>query len=136
MGEVEKTAASLRIAGATLVPEDITGLLGRPPDFSYRSGERIPLPNGRVGAIQRHGLWSIKSAVARPGNLDAQIVELLRAVTEDLAVWGQLTSQFKVDLFCGLFIADGNQGLTISASSLLELGRRGIELEFDVYSLD
>jgi hypothetical protein len=36
-------------------------------------------------------------------------------------------------VFCGIFMAGGNDGLSLSANALLALGQRGIELDFDIY---
>jgi hypothetical protein len=54
-------------------------------------------------------------------------------VTGDIETWKALTSRFRVDLFCGLFMSGGNEGLAISPGVLFALGQRGIELALDVY---
>ena len=68
-----------------------------------------------------------------PGNLDMQIRELLDKVTSDLEVWRDLVHTYRVDLFCGLFMESGNDGVTLSPTSLAALGQRGIELQLDIY---
>jgi len=79
-------------------------------------------------------MWSISADDARPGDLDTQIGGLLASVSGDLAVWKHLTDVYSVDLFCGLFIVGGNQGLTLSSSTLEALGARGIKLDLDLYA--
>ena len=133
MGKVRETAASLRISGLDLLPDDVSSLLGRQPDLGYRRGDPMPLPDGRFGAPARLGMWSISADRARPGNLDAQVAELLATVTSDLSIWNRIASMYDIDLFCGLFIADGNQGLTLSVTTLQNLSVRGIELDLDIY---
>ena len=54
-------------------------------------------------------------------------------MTDDLGVWKALTSSYEVDMFCGAFMQSGNDGLSISAESMLDLGTRGIELDLDIY---
>lgn len=55
--------------------------------------------------------------------------------TGDLAVW-QSVAKYHADLFCGLFMRVGNEGLTISSQSLAALGARGIEMGLDIYGGD
>ena len=68
-----------------------------------------------------------------PANLDLQIQELLAQVTSDLRVWGELTTKYATDLYCGLFMASSNDGVSLSATTLLALGSRGLEICLDVY---
>lgn len=136
MGTVAETTASLRVVGPELIPADITARLGRLPDLAYGKGQPRPLPNGRSGGPAPTGMWSISAGTGHSGNLDAQIAELLAVVTGDLSVWQQLTSDYHVDVFCGLFIAGGNQGLTLQPSTLAALGARGVALGLDLYAAD
>jgi hypothetical protein len=43
-----------------------------------------------------------------------------------------LSRSFRIDLFCGLFMARANEGLSLSPATLVALGRREIELSFDI----
>ena len=47
--------------------------------------------------------------------------------------WASLAGRFRMDLFCGLFMAKSSEGLTVSAEALLALGARGIELGLCLY---
>jgi hypothetical protein len=38
-----------------------------------------------------------------------------------------------MDMFCGLFMKNENEGLSLSAESLAMLGERSIELSLDIY---
>lgn len=78
-------------------------------------------------------MWSLHSTDHEPENLDMQIRELLGKVTTDVAIWQALAHTYRVDLFCGLFMGSGNDGLSVSPNSLLALGQRGIELALDIY---
>lgn len=68
-----------------------------------------------------------------PEDLDGQIAELLSKLTPDLDMWARIGARFEVDLFCGLFMSNDNQGLSLSVTSLDALSRRGIELSLDIY---
>ena len=136
MGSVRKSVATLRIFGDDLVPEQVSSQLGCLPTASRQKDDTIV--GGRTGAqsISPTGKWSLRSADQQPESLDAQIVEILSKVTNDMDVWGNLVSRYRVDLFCGLFMAGENDGLTLSSSSLTALGQRGIDLSLDIYGSD
>ena len=78
-------------------------------------------------------MWSLHSVDQEPENLDGQIEEILAKVTADIETWQALVRRYRADLFCGLFMEGGNEGLVISSASLVALGERGIELALDVY---
>ena len=50
-------------------------------------------------------------------------------------MWRALVARYDVDLFCGWFLENSNEGVSLSPSSLLALGERGIELDVDIYGL-
>lgn len=79
-------------------------------------------------------MWSVSAEQRIPGDLDAQIAELLEGTTEDIGVWRNITSRFKSDIFCGLFLGEWNEGLSISPTTMKVLGERGILLDLDIYS--
>jgi Domain of unknown function (DUF4279) len=81
-------------------------------------------------------MWRLRATETTPGDLDAQVQEILSQLTNDTAIWNRLASQYDIDLFCGLFMEKENEGVGISASTLQELGARGIELSLDIYSGD
>ena len=132
MGPVQKSVATLRISGDDVIPAELTKLLGHAPSAAQEKGELIR----RTGAerIARIGMWRLISAEREPEELDEQIGELLNKLTDDMEVWRDLAGKYRIDLFCGLFMGSGNEGLSVSLSSLLALGQRGIELALDIYA--
>ncbi|EKS9800695.1 MULTISPECIES: DUF4279 domain-containing protein [Burkholderia] len=133
MARLRKTMASLRIIGDDLVPSEITRLLGCAPTDAHAKGEALVSRKTGQRRIARFGKWSLRAASREPGNLDAQIAELVTAMTDDLNVWLAITTRYKADIFCGLFMGRWNDGDSISAASLLALGSRGISLDLDMY---
>lgn len=132
MAQIQKSVATLRIFGDSLVPDEITNLLGCAPTVATTKGEIIRHPSGRE-RISRHGSWRLEALNCEPENLDHQVSWLLCQLTEDSDTWLFLNKTFKVDLFCGLFMGSSNEGFSLSPTSLLALGSRGIEIGFDVY---
>jgi len=78
-------------------------------------------------------MWRLSAMDREPEDLDAQIGDLLSKLTDDLTVWTSIAERYRVDLFCGLFMREGNEGLSITPESLAALGLRRIELGLDIY---
>jgi hypothetical protein len=136
MAQVSKSIATLRIMGDDLSPSEITALLGHAPTESQSKGDELI---GRVTGkrrIARIGIWRLAATPSEPENLDTQIAELLGKLTADMDVWNKIKKRYEVDLFCGLFMDQGNEGMSVSPSSLQSLGQRGIELALDIYGAD
>jgi hypothetical protein len=81
----------------------------------------------------RTGQWHLQAARKEPEDLSGQIDELLGKLTGDMQAWATIRETCRIDLFVGLFMNSGNNGLSVSPSHLLALGERGIELGLDVY---
>jgi hypothetical protein len=80
------------------------------------------------------GMWRLAANHQARGDVNAQISEILGKLSSDLASWRSLASRFRVEIFCGWFMEDGNEGISISPANLVALGERGIELDIDLYA--
>jgi hypothetical protein len=136
MPHIRKSAVSLRIMGDDLVPDEITALLGTSPTRAHRKGETgkhiVGLKVGDV-RVARSGMWMLKAHDREPEDMDSQIQELLNRMTTDFSVWRSITSRFRVDLFCGLWMTGCDNGMTLCPQSLAALGERGIEMGLCIY---
>jgi hypothetical protein len=133
MADIGKTRASLRIFGADLLPEEITSLLGCPPSKSAKAGDIDPRHKSET-RIVKEGFWLLASDEDDNPLLEKKVETLLGKLTGDLSVWKQLTSKYKVDIFCGLFLNEFNEGFGVSPALLKKLGERNLEIGFDIYS--
>lgn len=133
MGTVSRTVATLRFFGDDLLPDEITSRLGRAPSKSETKGDEWKRPNGII-RIARWGSWRLEAADREPGNLDAQVAELLSELSDDLTVWADLTTRFRADVFCGLFLDEGNEGISLAPQTLAMLGARNLKVGLDIYS--
>ena len=133
MAQLHKSVATLRVRGDDLIPDEITDLLGTSPSHAQRKGDRIVGPKTGQERTAKFGMWGLEASGCEPADLDGQIRELLDRTRSDLSVWQKLGKRYQVDLFCGLFMASINEGLTLSPQSLAALGERGIEIGFDIY---
>jgi len=116
-----------------LLPDEVTRLLGATPTKAQVKGQVLRGASGR-DRVAKFGGWWLQASEAVPADLDVQIHGLLAGLSSDLSAWKQLTSLYKVDLFCGWFMEAANEGVGISPSTLLSLGERGIELSLDIYA--
>lgn len=132
MNYVHKTVASLRFFGDDLDPEEITSMLGVKPTVGVRKGGKWITSIG-TEKIARRGSWRIKIDDRSPGDLDAQIANLLAPLTTDLVVWENLSSRFDADIFLGLFLHESNEGISLSPDTLRAVGSRGLELDLNIY---
>jgi hypothetical protein len=119
--------------GDDLRPEEITRLLGCAPTKSQRKDEVIRHPKSGKERVARIGMWSLEAADRVPSDPDAQVAEILAKLSPDLEVWRSITSSFRVDVFFGLFMKEWNEGLSLAPTTMVALGSRGIEADFDIY---
>ena len=132
MAQLNRTAASLRMSGEDLDPNEITELIGKPPSIARKKGDKFKTPKGK-SIIARTGLWAIKVDDKVPGNINDQIAEILKGTTQEVEIWLGLSKRFEVEIFCGLFLEYGNEGLDVSSNTMKLLGSRGIALDLDIY---
>lgn len=119
-GAVDRSAMTLRVRskvrGEGVDKKEVSRLLGRESDR------------------QKFRHWSLNAPDNEGADLDAQIAWLLDRVTHDLSVWKKVTVEYRVDLFCALYLERKNRGVTLSPKTMAELGTRGIEIDFDIYA--
>jgi len=133
MPAISRSVATLRVFGDSLVPEEITAKLGAEPTSCHRKGETERMRSGR-DLVHKTGMWRLEATSKEPEDLDSQIAELLFRLSADLEVWRTLSANYTLDLFCGLFMDQSNEGLSLSPLSMSALGERRIEIAFDVYA--
>jgi hypothetical protein len=133
MAKLYRSRASLRLFGEDLEPEEITRLLCCIPTSSQKKGEIIRHRTNGDEHVAPYGKWLLNEDECCPGDLDGQIQRLLARVSADLSVWHNLVSRFRTDLFCGIFVQQWNEGVSLSPEVLAALGSRGIKIDFDIY---
>lgn len=129
IGPLDHNRVRLRVRGNPLDPDEITRLLGHPPTNARATGE--PLPSGR---IPRSGYWGVEAPGGMHDELDLRIAGLLMMLTGNLPTWRDLAERYDIDLFCGLFMADPNEGLTLRPATMALMAERCLPLGLDIYS--
>jgi ribosomal protein L19 len=134
MSAVKTSTVTLRIYGDDLVPQEITKMLGASPTHPKIKGEKTVGRKTGKTYIAKSGIWQLGASDREPEDIDGQIREIFSQVSADVSVWRSITKKYRVNLFCGLFMSETNDGLSISPQSLAVLAERGIELWFDIYT--
>jgi hypothetical protein len=132
MPSLSKSAALLGFYGDDLDPDEVTARLGAAPTIGVRKGGMWRTSKG-AEKIARTGSWRMEAEKCEPADLDGQINWLLGGLTDDLPAWRILAARYRGRIFCGLFLASGNEGLTIEPETLVRVGERGLLIDFDIY---
>lgn len=132
MAHLARSVATLRIAGDDLVPEEVSAILGAEPTHAQRKGQELVSKSGT--RIAKFGHWRLEAKDREPEDIDGQVTELLSGLSSDLGAWRALGERFDIDLFCGWFMNESNEGVSVSPSTLGLLSARGIELSLDIYA--
>jgi hypothetical protein len=133
-GPVDKFKITLRIYGEELDPDQISALFGCSPTAAERKG--FPVSMGDGSRIANRGRWSLTIESKDCGERDDVedgVKMLLARLPSDADLWAYLTSTFKVDVFCGLFMASSSRGFGISAEVSRLLTHRHLDIGFDLY---
>ena len=135
MGKLRESAASLGFFGDDLDPREITAALGSEPSVGVRTGELWRTGSG-AEKVAVTGSWRISAERRTPGDLDGQINDLLNGLSDDFSAWRLFSQRYRGRVFCGLFLASENDGLTLRSETVARLGQRGLLIELDIYSPD
>jgi hypothetical protein len=133
MARISRSKASLRIFGDDLDPADISVKLGCGPTSSSTKGEHIVGKHTGTVQIAKTGVWRLAAQSREPADLDGQIEELFAGLTKDMAIWNEFAGKYELNLFVGLFMRGGNEGIKIKVESLNLLAERGVEFWLDIY---
>ena len=135
VAEAQRTSASVSISGDDLDPDDISALMGCAASRAERRGQVLFVRGeGQPPRVAHRGLWRLQADESRPGDLEAQIWQLLDALPQDPGLWRDLAARFRVSLFCGVFMDFWNVGVILSPGAMLALAERGIRLDLDIYA--
>ncbi|AXQ31414.1 DUF4279 domain-containing protein [Solimonas sp. K1W22B-7] len=135
MTRLARSMLGLRIFGDDLDPDEVTALLGCRPTKAFRKGDLSHAKSER--SVPRvTGRWSLNAEPRTPEDFDGQIADIFSNLTDDLTVWAKLGQRFRIDLFCGGFMGDSNEGFSLSVQSLRTLADRGVEFGLDLYAPD
>jgi hypothetical protein len=131
MGKLESSQASIGFYGDDLDPSDITLALGE-PTVAVAKGEAWVNEYG-TERTAKTGSWLLVAETREPEELDWQINDLLSRLNDDLVAWRSFAGRYRGRVFCGLFLASQNDGLTLRPETLVRIGERGLVVDLDIY---
>jgi hypothetical protein len=129
MSALNKSSATLRILGDSLDADEISRILGCTPTKAHVKGQIR-----YKSTVYKTGGGLLEATDQESGDLDGQIAELFSRVKKDLVAWAGLSKKYEIDLFCGLFMNETDEGLEISVDTMKLLSERGIKLGICVYA--
>ncbi|GAA0650641.1 DUF4279 domain-containing protein [Brevundimonas lenta] len=132
MGTLESSAASIGFYGDDLDPAEITRSLGGEPTVGVARGETWTNDYGRE-ITAKTGSWRLVADRQEPADLDWKIRQLFSGLNDDLQAWRSLAGRYRGRVFCGLFLATSNDGLTLQPETLRMIGERGLVVDLDIY---
>jgi hypothetical protein len=132
MAVLNRCQAALRIFGGELVPEELSRLFDHAYTKGWVKGYKYSTASGRV-VVKNSGAWILDAEQTESGDFDGQISQLLAHTNVSLGDWHSLSKRFELDIFCGWFMQNSNEGIEISPQTLLMLGERNIALSIDIY---
>ena len=123
---------TLRIFGDSLVPDEVTALLGVEPTHAHAKGDRHLGKNGREYAARRIGMWQLRADESGEA-LESRVLSLLARLPSSETTWATIKKSFGADLSIGYFMERTNEELLLTPRILGALANRGIELLLDIY---
>jgi hypothetical protein len=124
MAVLHGSVASIGFYGDDLEPSELTMMLGCGPTVAVRNGGICQTSRG-AEKTARTGSWRLIADRREPGDLDGQINGRLDRMTDDLSAWRLFAERFRGRVFCGLFLAVRNGGLTLRSATLQRLDEQG-----------
>jgi hypothetical protein len=126
------TIIALRIFGDSLVPDELTALLGVQPTHAHAKGDRHTGKDGREYAKRRIDMWQLRAEeFADP--FEVRVLSLLARLPSSEATWTTIKENLEADLSVGYFMECTNEELLLTTKVLKALAVRGIELLLDIY---
>lgn len=135
MAVLHSSELTLRFFGDTLDPEEITLSLGAAPTVGVKKGG-VWITSGGVEKVSKTGSWRLSMPRYSPGELDQQVGDLFKLLSADMAIWADFATRFDGDIFVGLFLNEGNEGVEFRPETLAAIGIRGLRLDLDIYGPD
>jgi Domain of unknown function (DUF4279) len=137
-GPIPWFSMSIEIHADSLVPGEVTSLLGVAPTQVQEKGKPLVAPNGKHMRPGKFGRWSLE--LERSGTDEWDVAEaakiLLGRVPAEPAVWRALSSRAKIRLSVAVSLESFNQGISIDPALLRRLADREIQLDVNIYSGD
>lgn len=128
--------AQFRLFGDMLDPQQVTSRLGINPTLVHAKGDRKDsVPNREE--VWQSGTWQLGSGLADSCPLEEHLTALLDVLSPVAeAIQRLLDNGCRADFFCGCFLRDWNQVVTLSPSAIRRIALLGAAITLDIYDDD
>jgi hypothetical protein len=123
---------TLRIFGDSLVPGEVTALMGIEPTRAHAKGDRHIGKDGKEYAKRRIGMWQLRAAESSD-SFESRVFGLLARLPAPGGVWEAINRRYESDLSVGYFMQPRNEEFLLTAKAVNALALRGIALLLDIY---
>jgi hypothetical protein len=123
---------TLRIFGDSLVPDEVTALMGVEPTRAHAKGDRHMGKDGREYAKRRIGMWQLRAAETSE-SFESRVLNLLARLPPPGGVWEAINQQYESDVSVGYFMQRTNEEFLLTAKAANAMALRGIALLMDIY---
>ncbi len=133
MATLDQCKAALRIFGDELIPEELSRLFDHFYTQGWVKGYEYSTSSGKV-VVKKSGAWILDAEPTDSADFDGQISQLLGYIDVSLDDWALLAKRFEMDIFCGWFMRESNEGISVSSQTMRLLSERNIALSIDIYA--
>jgi len=133
MATLDQCKAALRIFGDELIPEELSRLFDHFHTKGWVKGYEYSTSSGKV-VVKKSGAWILDAEPTASADFDGQISQLLGYIDVSLDDWALLAKRFEMDIFCGWFMRESNEGISVSSQTMRLLSERNIALFIDIYA--
>lgn len=133
MPALDRAVAALRVFGDDVDPDELTRLFGCSCTNGWVKGYEHTTSSGAV-VIKKTGGWILEAEPAENADFDSQISRLLERVKLSEDDWAAFCTRFKVDIFCGWFMLETSEEITVSPQTMRMLSERNILLSVCIYA--
>lgn len=110
-------------------------MLSRKPDTAWQKDKALYRQDGSLMRVPKFGSWSVMLKPDQTDEWDCgeAMLDLLKTLPSDPAIWHRLTERYSVSFFVGLNVEAPSRGFELSPAITRYLGERGISAGFDIY---
>jgi len=122
VGELSRASVSLRIIAEVQNINSIASIVGVEPT-QYRILREWP-ETGIVKVV-----WNLEEETSG-GSIETKIRSLADKALAEYAIWPPETAQWQMEVFCGLYLSNWNEGFSITPETIQLLAIEGYRFKF------